>query len=59
MTAQREVPRSVGWRDLLSATYDVSDFTLACYSAAGFSADLRAGAGPGLRLVSLTDLYEP
>jgi uncharacterized protein len=46
-------------RDLLSATYDVSECTLACYSAAGFSADLRAEAGPELRLVSLNDLYEP
>jgi hypothetical protein len=46
-------------RDLLSATYDVSECALACYSAAGFSADLRAEAGPELRLVSLHDLYEP
>jgi hypothetical protein len=46
-------------RNLLSAAYDVSECTLACYSAAGFSADLRAEAGPELRLVSLHDLYEP
>jgi AAA+ ATPase superfamily predicted ATPase len=46
-------------RNLLSAAYDVSECTLACYSAAGFSADLRAEAGPKLMLVSLPDLYKP
>ena len=46
-------------RDLLSSAYDVSECTLACYSAAGFSADLRTEAGPTLRLVSLPDLYQP
>jgi hypothetical protein len=44
-------------RDLLAASFDIGDCTLACYSAAGFSADLRSGAGPGLILVSSGDLY--
>jgi uncharacterized protein len=44
-------------RDLLAANFDVTDCALACYSAAGFSADLRAMAGPGLSLVSLADIY--
>jgi hypothetical protein len=44
-------------RDLLAASFDVSDCTLACYSAAGFSADLHSAAGPGLILVSSGDLY--
>jgi uncharacterized protein len=44
-------------RDLLAASFDISDCTLACYSAAGFSADLRSAAGPGLILISPGDLY--
>lgn len=44
-------------RDLLAASFDVSDCVLACYSAAGFSADLRSAAGPGLILISASDLY--
>jgi len=44
-------------RDLLAASFDVGDCTLACYSAAGFSADLRSAAAPGLILVSVGDLY--
>jgi len=44
-------------RDLLAATFDVSDCVLACYSAAGFHDDLRSAAGPGLALLSLGDLY--
>jgi hypothetical protein len=44
-------------RDPLADSFDVSDCTLAFYSAAGFSADLRAAAGPGLTLVSSADLY--
>jgi len=35
----------------------VSDCALACYSAAGFSEDLRAAAGQQLRLISLDDIY--
>jgi hypothetical protein len=44
-------------RDLLAANFDVSDCALACYSAAGFSPDLRSAAGPGLTLISSSDLY--
>jgi uncharacterized protein len=44
-------------RDLLAANFDISDCALACYSAAGFSADLRSAAGPGLVLISSSDLY--
>ena len=44
-------------RDLLAVSFDASDCALACYSAAGFSADLRSAAGPGLILVSSGDLY--
>ena len=44
-------------RDLLAASFDVSSCTLACYSGAGFSADLRSAAGPRLILVSSDDLY--
>ena len=44
-------------RDLLAANFDVTDCALACYSAAGFSVDLRTMAGPGLSLVSLADIY--
>jgi uncharacterized protein len=55
-------PQHVAWlaraRDLLAASFDVGDCALACYSAAGFSADLRSAAGPGLTLVSVGDLYK-
>jgi hypothetical protein len=44
-------------RDLLAARFDISDCTLACYSAAGFSTELRSAAGPGLTLISPSDLY--
>jgi hypothetical protein len=44
-------------RDLLASSFDISDCALACYSAAGFSADLRSAAGPGLVLISSSDLY--
>jgi hypothetical protein len=44
-------------RDLLAASFDTSGCILACYSAAGFSADLRSAAGAGLILVSSGDLY--
>ncbi len=44
-------------RDLLAANFDVTDCALACYSAAGFSGDMRARAGPELSLVSLADIY--
>jgi AAA+ ATPase superfamily predicted ATPase len=44
-------------RDLLAANFDTSDCALACYSGAGFSADLRSAAGRGLVLISSGDLY--
>jgi hypothetical protein len=43
-------------RELLSATFDVSDCVLACYSAAGFHADLRSDANRHLALVALVAL---
>ena len=56
---QGHVARLARARDLLSASYDVADCVLACYSAAGFSADLRAatGARSAPALVTLADLY--
>ena len=56
MTTQHTV-RLARARDLLADSFDVSDCTLACYSAAGFSADLRSAAGAGVILVSSGDLY--
>jgi len=56
MTAQDTV-RLTRARDLLAASFDVSDCVLACYSAAGFSADLCSAAGSGLVLISSSDLY--
>ena len=57
MTPQH-VARLARARDLLAASFDIGDCALACYSAAGFSADLRSAAGPGLTLVSVGDLYK-
>jgi uncharacterized protein len=56
MTPQH-ITRLARARDLLAASFDIGDCALACYSAAGFSADLRSAAGPGLILVSSGDLY--
>ena len=56
MTLQH-VGRLARARDLLAASFDVSECTLACYSAAGFSADLRSAIDPALILVSSSDLY--
>jgi uncharacterized protein len=55
MTPQH-ITRLARARDLLAASFDIGDGTLACYSAAGFSADLRSAAGPGLILISSGDL---
>jgi hypothetical protein len=57
MTRQH-IARLARARDLLAASFDVSDCALTCYSGAGFSADLRSAAGPGLVLVSVGDLYQ-
>jgi uncharacterized protein len=56
MTAQHTA-RLTRARELLATSFDVSDCVLACYSAAGFSAELRSSAGPGLVLISPADLY--
>jgi hypothetical protein len=56
MTPQH-ITRLARARDLLAASFDIGDCALACYSAAGFSADLRSAAGPGLILVSSGDSY--
>lgn len=53
----RHVDRLRRARDLLASSYDVSDCVLACYSAAGFSDELRSAADPGVTLVSLEDIY--
>ncbi|GGK97485.1 hypothetical protein Sme01_36050 [Sphaerisporangium melleum] len=45
-------------RDLLTARgYDTRDTVLTCYSGAGFTRELGAEAGSGVRLVTLDDLY--
>jgi len=44
-------------RDLLSASFDVSECVLACYSGAGFHDDLRTDASDRLALITLDDLY--
>jgi AAA+ ATPase superfamily predicted ATPase len=46
-------------RSYLSASFDTSDCVLACYSAAGFTDELRARAASGerLALVGVDDLY--
>jgi hypothetical protein len=46
-------------RQLLAGRgYDTAGTVLACYSAAGFDAELRAGASPSdVLLVGLDDLY--
>ncbi len=51
------VARLARARDLLSSSYDTAGCALACYSAAGFSEDLRAADGKGLALVTLADIY--
>lgn len=53
----RHVDRLRKARDLLASGYDVSDCVLACYSAAGFSDELRSVTDPRLALVSLEDVY--
>jgi uncharacterized protein len=53
----RHAERLARARALLASSFDVTDCALACYSGAGFSAELRAMAGSGLSLISLADLY--
>ena len=54
----RHAARLARARDLLASNFDVTNCVLACYSAAGFSDDLRAAAGPRLQLISLADIYQ-
>jgi uncharacterized protein len=51
------VTRLARARDLLSASFDTSACTLACYSAAGFDDGLRARKDHRLALITLADLY--
>jgi len=44
-------------RDLLGASFDTSGTVLACYSRAGFDAELRAAAGPDVLLADLETIY--
>lgn len=53
----RHVDRLARARDLLSASYDTSDCVLACYSGAGFTADLRADKKAPAVLLTLEDIY--
>jgi hypothetical protein len=53
----QHVERLARARDLLSASFDVSDCVLACYSAAGFHDDIRSAADDRLTLVTLDDIY--
>jgi hypothetical protein len=53
----RHAGRLARARELLSASFDTAGCVLACYSAAGFTDDLKAAAGPGLVLVTLEDIY--
>jgi uncharacterized protein len=53
----RHVERLRRARDLLAANFDTTNCVLTCYSAAGFSDDLRAVADPRLSLVTLDDIY--
>jgi uncharacterized protein len=44
-------------RDLLAASFDTAGTVLACYSGAGFDAELRAAAGPDVVLADLDAIY--
>ena len=55
--APQHAARLARARDLLAASFDISDCVLACYSAAGFSADLREASAPRLALIALDDIY--
>ena len=59
MMNSRHVDRLGRARELLSASFDTEDCGLACYSAAGFTDDLRAAKGPRMTLVGLDDIYHP
>jgi hypothetical protein len=46
-------------RDLLSSSFDTSDCVLACYSAAGFTEELRSRRSQSQRpaLIGLDEIY--
>jgi uncharacterized protein len=54
---RQHVERLAAARDLLSSTFDTADCVLACYSAAGFSTELRTSKVPRTLLVTLNDIY--
>jgi uncharacterized protein len=54
---RKHVDRLARARDLLSANFDTKDCVLACYSAAGFSRELRREEETRLALVTLDDIY--
>ena len=43
--------------DLLAASFDTIQAVLACYAGAGFDAELRGAAGPGVLLADLAAIY--
>jgi hypothetical protein len=53
----RHVDRLARARDLLSGSYDARGCVLACYSATGFTDDLRGDKGAPALLVTLDDIY--
>lgn len=54
---KRHVERLRRARDLLAANFDTTDCVLTCYSAVGFTDDLRSADDPRLSLVALDDIY--
>ncbi|HEX9034278.1 MAG TPA: ATP-binding protein [Streptosporangiaceae bacterium] len=56
---RRHADRLSRARDLLSSRFDTADCVLACYSAAGFTDELRSARDARLALVTLEDIYSP
>ena len=55
----REIERLRRARDLLAVKgFDTTDTTLACFSSAGFSPELRAAQAADIRLIGLDQLYK-
>jgi uncharacterized protein len=54
---RKHVDRLARARDLLSSSFDTSGCVLACYSAAGFSKELKHEEKVGLAMVTLGDIY--
>jgi hypothetical protein len=57
VTRSSTAPDACGCGDLLSTSFDTSGCVLACYSAAGFSRELRDKADASLALITLDDIY--